>query len=113
MKVDLILLKRMHESINTGSTGCPNYFASKMGVSRRLLLEILKLLKEEFNAPIEYSRSRETYYYTEDCMFYFGVVRNRKALFTNNLISAINEAALDIINKNLIIILLLTSLYLG
>jgi hypothetical protein len=110
MKVDPMLLKRIHESINTGATGNPNQFSEKLGISRRLFLETLKQLKVEFDAPIEYSRPRETYYYTEDCVFYFGIVRSSKAVFTNTLINAINNAAIDIISKSIISLILLESI---
>jgi len=106
MRVDLTLLKRIHESISTGATGNPNKFAEKLCISRRLLLEILKKMKEEFDAPIGYCRHRETYYYTEECTFYFGIVKSRKAIFTHTLLTAISNTIVETISKSVITLIL-------
>ena len=112
MKVDLVLLRRIHESIHAGKTGNPDAFAKKLGISRSLILKILKLLKEEFNAPIDYSEIRKSYHYREDCEFYFGVVINRKATLKEDVINAINKAAIEALNKAIVCMFLVDFMFL-
>ncbi len=57
-------LKRMNRLIKEERTGSPQEFASKLGISQSQLYNILEDLKIK-GAPINYSRLKGTYYYTE------------------------------------------------
>jgi hypothetical protein len=39
--------------------------AKKLAVSERMIYKYLDILKSEFNAPINYNRSIQSYYFTE------------------------------------------------
>ena len=54
----------MHQLIQTEKTGNPNMLANRLGISRSTLYRILDELKS-YDAPIEYSRKRETFYYSK------------------------------------------------
>jgi hypothetical protein len=91
MKIDLALLKRIHENISRESTGSPGCFSEKLGISKRFLHEILEYLKSELNAPIEYSRSRMTYYYSEDWELYVGNLFHIKSELIKGVLETINR----------------------
>jgi hypothetical protein len=55
----------MHLLIKQSSTGCSEEFATKMGLSRRQLLEDISELKS-IGAPIKFSPIRNTYHYESD-----------------------------------------------
>lgn len=52
--------------IKQKSTGNPCDLAKKLAVSERMVYKYLDILKAEFNAPIEYSRSKQSYFFSED-----------------------------------------------
>lgn len=56
-------LRKAHQFIQQEKTGTPPEFANKLDISERQLYNILDYLKE-IDAPIEYQRKTETYYYT-------------------------------------------------
>lgn len=91
MKIDVTLLKRIHEAICLGNTGCPDSWAKKLGISRRFLFEIIEYLKLEFQAPIMYSRLRKTYHYTEDWDFYVGNLNKIKEELIRRVLDTINQ----------------------
>jgi predicted DNA-binding transcriptional regulator YafY len=61
-------LKRIDDLIRRKVTGSPNEFAIKLEISRSQLLNDLKELKE-LGAPISYSSTYRSYYYTQKCHF--------------------------------------------
>ncbi|TKC60295.1 hypothetical protein FBD94_15430 [Pedobacter hiemivivus] len=91
MKVDLTLLKRIHECILKETTGSPDFMAEKLGISKRFLHVILDYLKSEFDAPIAYSRLRETYYYTEEWEFYIGDLKRIKSELIKGVLETIHN----------------------
>lgn len=91
MKVDLALLKRIHECISRGATGSPDYMARKFDISKRFLFIILDYLKTEFDAPIAYSRLKETYYYTEEWEFYIGDLKRIKSELIKGVLETIHK----------------------
>lgn len=68
----LSTITRIDFFISHKATGTPEEFAQKLNISRRMLFKYLKMLKEEFDAPIIYSPIIESYQYTESVNFKFG-----------------------------------------
>ncbi|RZJ66945.1 MAG: DNA-binding protein [Flavobacterium sp.] len=58
-------LQRLHDLIQTESTGTPAELAAQMDISERLVYNLIDMLKD-FQACINYSRSRRTYFYEDD-----------------------------------------------
>jgi hypothetical protein len=55
--------KIIHKLIEKEKTGSSDEFAQKVGISRSLLMEHLKEMRETFNAPIDFCRARHSFYY--------------------------------------------------
>lgn len=64
MKI-IFIMRRMDQMIRLQSTGSPEVFASRLGVSERSMFNYLGLLKG-LGAPIRFSRSSDSYIYFED-----------------------------------------------
>lgn len=58
----------LHSLIQRKGTGCQKDFAKKANMSRSMLNEYLKEMKE-LGFPICYSKQRNSYYYTENIKF--------------------------------------------
>ena len=58
-------LERIHKLIKRKGTGTPDQFCQKLGISKRQLFRIINLMKN-LGATIDYSQSRQTYFYFED-----------------------------------------------
>ena len=56
----------MDKLIHAESTGTPKEFAQKLSICVSYLHSQIKDLKEEYNAPIKYTRIRQTYYYASE-----------------------------------------------
>lgn len=52
------------ELIEKQKTGNPAELSKKLAVSERMVYKYLDVLKTEFNAPIKYNRSTQSYYFT-------------------------------------------------
>jgi len=57
-------INRLHRLIEMEKTGSPDSLAKRLNVSRSTLYRIIDELKS-YDAPIKYSRERETFYYTK------------------------------------------------
>lgn len=55
-------IRRLHGLIKSESTGSPKQLSSNMGISERQLYLLLDYLRE-MDAPVQYSRRANTYYY--------------------------------------------------
>jgi predicted transcriptional regulator len=53
------------ELIETSNTGKPSDIAKKLAVSERMIYKYLDILKSEFHVPIKYSRTIQSYIFTE------------------------------------------------
>jgi transcriptional antiterminator len=53
------------ELIEQKNTGTPANLSKKLAVSERMIYKYLDILKSEFNAPIKFNRSTQSYYFTE------------------------------------------------
>jgi len=58
-------LYRMHELILQENTATPDEFAKRLQISRRTLNKIIRHLNDS-GIPIQYCRTRLTYYYAQD-----------------------------------------------
>jgi hypothetical protein len=63
--MNIELLVKIDFYVKTKSTGIPDVFAQKIGISKSMLFRCIKYMKIEMKAPIVYSRINETYFYTE------------------------------------------------
>lgn len=61
-------LKRMNDLIKAEKTGTPGEFSQDLGISDSQLYNLIEDLKIK-GAPIKYSRSRRTYFYSEEFEF--------------------------------------------
>lgn len=58
-------ISRLHYFIKEENTGKPETLSKRLGISRASLYNIIDELKS-YDAPIDYSRRRETFYYTKN-----------------------------------------------
>jgi predicted DNA-binding transcriptional regulator YafY len=63
IKEQIERIERIHYLIKKRGTGTPEELCKKLGISRRQLFRVLDFLKNDIHAPIEYSKSRRTYFY--------------------------------------------------
>lgn len=69
--MDIRTIIKIDELIKRGATGSPSHLAGRLNLSERAAYKYLKFMKEEMNAPIEYSKMKSTYKYTENGEFNF------------------------------------------
>jgi len=60
----------LHELIRLESTGTPQLLAGRLGISERSLYGYLQTMRD-LGAPIEYSKIKETYFYSVSCICSF------------------------------------------
>jgi len=58
-------LRKAHKLIQQENTGTPAEFANRLDISRRQLYNIIEYLKE-VDAPVQYNRKTNTFYYRYD-----------------------------------------------
>lgn len=58
------IVQRLNEFIEKESTGNPDDLSKQLGISRSQLYRIIEFLKDH-DAPIEYSRTLKTFYYSK------------------------------------------------
>ena len=59
-------LQKLITLIQSETTGKPKDFSVNLEVSERMMYRYLKILKHDFNAPIKYSKTKVSYYFTEE-----------------------------------------------
>lgn len=69
-------VQRMDDLIHRRATGNAEAFARKLGISRSLVLEHLRDLRD-LGAPIKFSEERQTYYYEGDFSFTLSTSQRR------------------------------------
>jgi predicted DNA-binding transcriptional regulator YafY len=57
-------IQRLHALIKSEHTGTPSELARRLGVCRKTLYNMIDELKS-YNAPIMYSKKRESFYYSK------------------------------------------------
>jgi hypothetical protein len=62
-------MERIDRLINLRATGTPAELADKLGISMSQLFQIIKTMKEDFKAPLYYSRSEQCYCYPGNVKF--------------------------------------------
>jgi len=75
--VDLAKLARLDNLIRHEATGSPEELAERLGMSRANVFNIIRLLREDMHAPIEYNPCRPSYVYTYKPVFNLGFERER------------------------------------
>ncbi|MEM9859439.1 MAG: hypothetical protein AAF843_18945 [Bacteroidota bacterium] len=58
-------IERLDQLIRLRATGTPAECASKLGISKRTLYELINELKEDFSFPIEYNRGLQSFVYSK------------------------------------------------
>jgi len=76
LKDQINLLDRIDYLIQRHATGTPKQLAHKLNLSERMVYNYILVLKTEFNAPIVYSRTLQSYMYTEQVTFQVGFKKN-------------------------------------
>ncbi len=67
----IALIARMDQLIRLQATGAPLEFASRLNISKAKLYRIIDIMKE-FNAPVAYDFSLQSFVYEEAVSFQFG-----------------------------------------
>ncbi|MDR1552687.1 MAG: hypothetical protein LBS69_04395 [Prevotellaceae bacterium] len=75
--VDLVKLDRLDSLIRRHATGSPVQLAARLEMSRSSLFEFISFLRYEMQAPIQYSKSHNSYIYEYVPKFYLGFEKER------------------------------------
>jgi len=102
MKIDLVLLKKIHSLICTEMTGTPDHMACNLGISKRLLHNMIEYMKSELHAPIEYSRTKRTYYYNDEWDFYIGDLSRIKSDLIREFLRTVDKVVKIVILLDMI-----------
>jgi len=71
VRVDIRTLMRIDNLIRKEATGSPSSLGKRLGLSERAAYNYLKFMKEELNAPIEFSKVKGSYRYASKGQFNF------------------------------------------
>ncbi len=82
--MDLTKIERMDLLIRTNATGSPNDFARRMGMSSRSLFNYINFMRVRLGAPIEYSNTMQSYFYTDKGMIKLGWIADSNKLNVKN-----------------------------
>jgi hypothetical protein len=66
------LMKRIDFFISHKATGTPKQLAKKLNISEREVYYLMQTMKEDYNAPIEYDKQKQTYFYCTNGSFFIG-----------------------------------------
>ena len=64
LKKYIARVEQFDQLIKLKATGTPSECAEKLGISKRSLYELVAELKDGFEFPIEYNRTRRSFIYT-------------------------------------------------
>lgn len=79
----LQVIERVDALIKRKATGTAEDLAARLGVSRRCVYDIIKVMKD-LDAPIEYCQTRKTFYYSADCTLAIGFVSSSRLIGGNS-----------------------------
>jgi hypothetical protein len=77
--VDLVKLDRLDRLIRRHATGSPAQLAERLGMSRSSLFEFISFLRDEMQAPVQYSKNLNSYVYEYVPRFYLGFEKERQS----------------------------------
>jgi hypothetical protein len=63
------MIERIDALIQRRATGTPDELCRRLFICRSTWFELKKIMEEEFECPIAYSKYRRSYYYTEEGRF--------------------------------------------
>lgn len=63
--MNIIKIKQFIQLVEKERTGSPSQAAELLQVSDRMIHNYVNLLKNNFNAPIEYNRYKKSYHFTQ------------------------------------------------
>jgi transcriptional antiterminator len=69
--MDIRIIIRLHEFLQTERTGTPKELAFKLGVSERSVYNYISFMKTYLNAPITYNVQKGNYGYLRICNLNF------------------------------------------
>lgn len=69
--MDIRIIKKLHEYINSERTGSPKELSNKLGVSERTVYNYISYMKVEMNAPIVFDIQKGNYLYNRPCLLIF------------------------------------------
>jgi hypothetical protein len=84
-------IQAIHSIIEKQGTGLSSEFAARVGISRSLLMDHIKELRDTFGAPISFCRKRKTFFYTKPFTFQVKIfcecdkLRGGSSFFLQNL----------------------------
>lgn len=67
-------IERLDHLIRSKATGTPAELAKKLGISQSQMYYLLKIFREEMDAPVYYSRKHQSYCYQMNVRFNFGFI---------------------------------------
>lgn len=65
------IIKRIHELIETKSTGSPSDLALKLNLTERSVYNYISFMKTDLNAPVKYDYEIMNYIYERECSLNF------------------------------------------
>ena len=65
--MNIMIIIRLHELIETKNTGTPRDLAQKLNLSERMVYNYISFMKEELTASFIYDADKTTYCYINDC----------------------------------------------
>ncbi len=69
--MNIMIIIRLHELIETKNTGTPRDLAQKLNLSERMVYNYISFMKDELNACIVYDAQKATYCYKNDSKLNF------------------------------------------
>ena len=64
--MNIEIVQKLLLFIKNENSGTPSELATKLNMSERMIYKYIYMLKHEFKAPIAYSRSKKSYYFSEN-----------------------------------------------
>lgn len=72
-------IEQIDRFIQSGKAGKAMDLAKKLGVSKRCVFTMLKIMKEDFKAPVVFDNKLKTYRYTREGSIVAAFVKKEKA----------------------------------
>lgn len=69
--MDIRIIIRIHDLIQSNRTGNPKELSSKLGISERSVYNYVSFMRKDLKAPIAFNYNKRSYEYVEECMLRF------------------------------------------